>query len=351
VLLKIVYLLTCRVLSLAILTFRGGLAKDAELLVVRHENAVLRRHAGQVRYERADRAWLAALARLVPRRRWAGVFPVTPATLLTWHRRLAAGKHDTSKRRKPGRPPASPGIARLVAGLARENPLWGHRRIHGELMKPGVMIAPSAVREILHAAGIDPVPRRSGPSWRQFLRAQAAGMVAAGFLHAGAVLLRRGDVLVFIGHGSRRMHIGGVTASPAGEWTVQARNLALSFGERSEDVKFLIRDRGPDFTASSGAVFQAAGTRIVRTAVQAPRMNAICERLAGTLRRELPGRMLILSESHLRTILDEYQVHYSTARPHQASPSASPTGNTTAASSPLPTSTTNGSTENPSWAA
>ena len=113
----------CRVLGLAVLVFRGDQAKDAELLVLRHENAVLRRHAGRVRYEAADRAWFAALARLVPRSRWAQVFPVTSATLLAWHRRLAAGKYDTSKRRKPGRPPTAPGIARLVIRLAQENPL------------------------------------------------------------------------------------------------------------------------------------------------------------------------------------------------------------------------------------
>ena len=123
-LLKIVYLLTRRVLSLAALVFRGDLAKDAVLLVLRHENAVLRRHTGRVRYESADLAGLAALARLVPRGRWGEVFPVTPATLLAWHRRLAAGKYDTSKRRKPGRPPTGPGIARLVVRLAKENPLW-----------------------------------------------------------------------------------------------------------------------------------------------------------------------------------------------------------------------------------
>jgi hypothetical protein len=141
--------------------FRGGLAKDAELLVLRHENAVLRRHVGQVRYEPADGAWFAALARFVPRRRWAEVFPVTPATLLAWHRRLAAGKYGTSKRRKPGCPPTAPSIARLVVRLARENPLWGHRRIHGELIKFGIAVAPSTVWEILHAAGIDPAPGRS----------------------------------------------------------------------------------------------------------------------------------------------------------------------------------------------
>jgi putative transposase len=321
VLLKIVYLLTCRVLGLAVLVFRGDLAKDAELLVLRHENAFLRRHAGRVRYELADRAWLAALARLVPRRRWAEVFPVTPATLLAWHRRLAARKYDTSKRRKPGRPPASPGIARLVVRLARENPLWGHRRIHGELTKLGVTVAPSTMWQILHSAGIDPAPRRSGPGWRQFLRAQAAGIVAVDFLHVDTVLLKRIYVLVFIEHGTRRMHLGGVTAYPTGDWSVQqARNLALTLGERFEDVKFLIRDRRSNFTASFDAVFQAAGTRIVRTAGQAPRMNAICERLVGTLRRELLDRVLILGESHLRTVLAEYQAHYNTARPHQGIP-------------------------------
>jgi len=299
--------------------FRGGLAKDAELLVVlRHENAVLRRHTGRVRYEAADRAWFAALARLVPRRRWAEVFPVAPATLLAWHRRLAAKKYDTIKRRRPGRPPKVPGIARLVVRLARENPLWGHRRIHGELTKLGVTIAPSTVWQILHSAGIDPAPRRSGPGWRQFLHAQAAGIVAVDFLHVDTVLLKRLHVLVFIEHGTRRMHIGGVTASPTGEWTVQqARNLALGLGERFEDIKFLVRDRGSNFTPSFDAIFQAAGTRIVRTAVQAPRMNAICERFVGTLRRELLDRVLILGEAHLRAVLAEYQAHYNTARPHQ----------------------------------
>ena len=135
-------------------------------------------------------------------------------------------------------------------------------------------VAPSTVWEILHAAGIDPAPRRAGPTWRQFLHAQAAGILAVDFLHVDTVLLKRIYVLVFIEHGTRRMHLAGVTANPTGEWTVQqARNLALGLGERFEDIKFLIRDRGSNFTASFDAVFQAAGTRILRTAVQAPRMK------------------------------------------------------------------------------
>jgi len=318
VLLKIIYLLMRWLFGLTVLVFRGDQEKNAELLVLRHENALLRRHAGRVRYEPADRAWFAALTRFIPRRRWAEVFPVTPATLLAWHHRLAARRYDTSKRRRPGRPPAIRSIAGLAVRLAEENPLWGYRRIHGELTKLGLTIAPSTVYEILHAAGIDPAPRRDGPTWRQFLHAQAAGILAVDFLHVDTVLLTRLYVLVFIEHGTRRMHLGGVTAHPTGDWTVQqARNLALDLGERFGDFRFLIRDRGSNFTASFDAVFQATGAIILRTAVQAPRMNAICERLVGTLRRELLNRTLILSEAHLRAVLAEYQEHYNTARPHQ----------------------------------
>jgi transposase len=183
-----VYLIVCSVLGLLVVLLRRDLSKDVELLVLRHENAVLRRHIGRVRYEPADRAWLSALARLIPRRRWSEVFPVTPATLLAWHRKLAAKKYDTSKRRKPGRPPTIRSVAQLAVRLARENPLWGYRRIHGELTKLGVTVAPSTVWQILHAAGIDPAPRRSGPTWRQFLQAQAAGILAVDFLHVDTVL-------------------------------------------------------------------------------------------------------------------------------------------------------------------
>ncbi|MGI8451611.1 MAG: helix-turn-helix domain-containing protein [Streptosporangiaceae bacterium] len=184
---KVVCLLMRWSLGLAVLMFRGDQAKNAELLVLRHENAVLRRHAGRVRYEPADRAWFAALMRFIARRRWAGVFPLTPATLLAWHRRLAARKYDTSKRRRPGRPPTVRSIARLTVRLARENPRWGYRRIHGELAKLGVTVAPSTVYEILRSSGIDPAPRRDGPAWRQFLNAQAAGILAVDFLHVDTV--------------------------------------------------------------------------------------------------------------------------------------------------------------------
>ena len=221
-LLKIVCLLTCRVLGVAVPVLRGDRVEAAELLVLRHENAVLRRHIGCGRYEPADRVWFAGLARLLPRRRWTEIFPVTPATLLAWHRKLAAARYDTSGRRKPGRPPTIPGIARLVVRLAKENPLRGYRRVHGELTKLGLAVAPSTVWEILHAAGVDPAPLRSGPTWRQFLHAQAAGILAVDFLHVDTVLLNRLYViLVFIEYGTRRMHLGGITAHPNGEWRVQ----------------------------------------------------------------------------------------------------------------------------------
>jgi putative transposase len=171
VLLKIVCLLMRWLFSLVV---RSDRAENAELLMLRHENAVLRRNAGRTRYDQGDRAWFVALTRFIPRRRWAEVFPVTPATLLAWHRRLAARKYDTSKRRQPGRPPTVRSIARLAIRLAHENPLRGYRRIHGELTKLGLTIAPSTIYEILRAAGIDPAPR-AGPTWRQFLHAQAAG--------------------------------------------------------------------------------------------------------------------------------------------------------------------------------
>ena len=315
---KIAYLFMRWLFGLAVLVARSDRAKDAELLVLRHENAVLRRNAGRVRYDPADRAWFTALTRFIPRRRWAEVFPVAPATLLAWHRRLAARKYDTSRRRRPGRPAAVRSIARLTVRLAHENPLWGYRRIHGELTKLGATVAASTVYEILRAAGIDPAPRRDGPTWRQFLHAQAAGILAVDFLHVDTVALTRLYMLVFIEHGTRRMHIGGVTAHPTGDWTVQqARTLALDLGDRFENFRFLIRDRGSNFTASFDAVFQATGTTILRTAVQAPRMNAICERLIGTLRRELLDRILTLNQAHLRAVLTDYQEHYNTARPHQ----------------------------------
>jgi putative transposase len=287
--------------------------------VLRHENAVLRRQIGRVRYQPGDRLWLAALSRLIPRRRWGEVFAVTPATLLAWHRRLVTRKWDCTSRRRPGRPSTAAAISKLVIRMATENPTWGHRRVQGELVKLGHRIAAPTVWQILDAAGIGPAPRRAGPTWKQFLTAQARGILAVDFVHVDTALLRRLYALIVIEHGTRRVYLAGITANPDGAWTAQAaRNFLMDLGQRAASVKFLIRDRGGQFTGCFDAVFTAEGIRILASPPQAPRANAICERIIGTLRRELLDRVLIVNEHHLRRVLAEYLRHYNTARPHRA---------------------------------
>jgi putative transposase len=191
--------------------------------------------------------------------------------------------------------------------------------VQGELVKLGHPIAASTVWQILHAAGIDPAPRRTGPTWKQFLTAQARGILAADFVHVDTVLLRRLYALIVIEHGTRRVHLAGITANPDSAWTTQAaRNFLMDLSQRTASVKFLIRDRAGQFTTSFDAVFQADGIRILASPLQAPRANAICERMIGTLRRELLDRLLIVNEHHLRQALTEYLQHYNAARPHRA---------------------------------
>ena len=319
-LLSIVYRLVRCLFGLLAVLVRSDLSKDAELLVLRHENHVLRRQlSGRLRWNHADRLWLAALSRLVSRRRWPEVFPITPATILRWHRDLVARKWDYTSRRRPGRPSTGTSVKTLVVRMARENPAWGHRRIQGELARLGHAIAASTVWEILHAAGIDPAPRRAGPSWREFLAAKAHAIIACDFLVVETVLLTRLHVLVFIEHGARRLHVAGVTTHPTGAWAVQqARNLAMDLGDRLGTLRFLIHDRDPLFTTAFGEVFKAEGLRIMTTLPRTPRMNAICERVIGTLRRELLDRTLVLGERHLALVLREYQKHYNRHRPHQS---------------------------------
>ena len=317
--LSIAYRVTRRVLSSVAVLFRRDLSKDAELLVLRHENAVLRRQIVRVRYEPSDRFWLAALSSLIPRRRWAEVFPVSPATLLAWHRRLVTQKWDYTARRKPGRPATVAAIKKLIVVMAKDNPTWGHRRIQGELVKLGHPIASSTVWEILHAAGIDPAPRRSGPTWKQFLTAQAHGIFAIDFVHVDTIGLKRLYALIIIEHETRRAHLAGVTAHPTGEWTTQAaRNVLMYLAERGKEFKFLIRDRDSKFTDGFDAVFADEGIRVLKSPPRAPRANAICERVIGELRRELFDRMLIVNEEHLRRTLTNYLAHRNEARPHRA---------------------------------
>jgi putative transposase len=317
-LLSILYRLVCSLLGLTAVLVRRDLSKDAELLVLRHENTVLRRQIARVRYTPTDRAWLAALSRLLPRHRWAEVFLVTPATILAWHRRLVTRKWDYTTRRRPGRPPTAAVIKKLVIRMATENPSWGHRRVQGELVHLGHSIAASTVWQILHDAGVDPAPRRSGPTWRQFLTAQAKAVLAVDFIHVDTVILRRIYALIAVEHGSRRAHLLGVTAHPTAAWTTQAaRNLLMDLADHATTLTFLLRDRDSQFSRTFDAVFTADGIRILTSPPAAPRANAICERMIGTLRRELLDRVLVVNERHLRRILTSYLHHFNTARPHR----------------------------------
>ncbi|GAA3485085.1 hypothetical protein GCM10018966_096170 [Streptomyces yanii] len=229
-----------------------------------------------LRHENADRFWLAALSSLIPHRRWSGAFPVTPGTLLAWHRGLMATKWDYSgRRRRTGRPPTAAALKKLVLRLAQENPRWGHRRIQGELARLGHPIAPSTVWGILHAAGIGPAPRRTGPSRREFLSTQAEGIIAADFFHVDTVTGRRLYAPAFLEHGTRRFHVTGVTARSTAQWAIQqARNLAADLGTRVESLRFVLRDRDSKYTDSFDAVFEAADTEVLLSAPRVPRVKS-----------------------------------------------------------------------------
>ncbi|WP_433170561.1 integrase core domain-containing protein [Actinoallomurus sp. CA-150999] len=295
----------------------GDGAKELEIVVLRHQVAVLRRQVSRPDLNDGDRILLAALSWFLPRSSWSGVF-VSPSTLLRWHRRLITRKW-TYPRRRPGRPPTQKEVREAVLRLAQDNPAWGYPRISGELAGVGVRVPPSTVRDILKRAGLGPAPRRDGPTWGQFLKAQAAGIVACDLFHVDTVFLKRIHVLFFIEHATRVVRIAGATANPTGVWVAQqARNLVMDLGEQAEQVKFLIRDRDAKFTAAFDEVFTSLGARVIRTPVRAPRANAIAERWVGTVRRERTDRILIYNERHLRRVLRAYQHHYNGHRPHRA---------------------------------
>jgi len=314
----LLYLIFRQVLGLVLLLGRTSSTKDVELLVLRHEVAVLRRTNPRPRLDWADRAIFAALILRLPRAlRCHRV--VTPNTILRWHRRLVARRWTYPNR--PGRPPINDVLAALVVRMARENPSWGYQRIQGELLTLGHRIGASTIRRILRRHRIPPAPvRHTDTSWRQFLRTQATTMLAVDFFHVDcAVTLRRLYVLFALEVGDRFLHVLGVTGHPDGPWTTQqARNLIMDLGDHATQFRFLVRDRAGQFTAAFDAVLADAGIEVVKIPPRCPQANCFAERLVLTVRAEVTDRMLIFGERHLQSVLAQYSRRYDQKRPHRA---------------------------------
>ena len=320
---RLIYQMFSKLLGWIVLRTRSDTTKDIEILVLRHQLAVLQRRTPRPRMSWTDRALIAALTRLLPVRRRLGLL-VTPAMILRWHRQLITRRWTTQPTR-PGRPAIPAGLRALVIRRATENPTWGYRRIHGELAGLGYQIGASTVWKVLHSAGIDPSTRRAGPSWTEFLRAQAHAILACDLFHLDTITLHRLYAFFAIEHATRRVHILGVTAHPTGDWLTQlARNLLMDLEDANRGFRFLIRDRDSKFTAAFDALFTAIDVKIIKTPVRAPRANAIAERFVGTIRRELLDHLLIINQRHAAAVLHEFEHHYNGHRPHRTLGQAAP---------------------------
>jgi putative transposase len=298
-------------------------AQDLEILVLRHQLRVLRRKTGRPKLKPLDRMLLASTSRFLPRVRWAS-FMITPQTLLRWHRELVRRKWTYGRGRKPGRPPVDPEIVDLILRLARENPRWGAVRIQGELRRLGIRVGATTIRRVLRRAGVGPSPRRTGPTWSEFLRAQAKGIIACDFFCVESVWLRTLYVLVFIELHTRRVFVTASTAHPDSAWvTQQARNLSMDLDGRAP-VRFLIHDRDSKFSGSFDEVFRSEGTEVILTPIRAPNANAFAERWVRTVRAECLDWMLILGRRHLDRVLRTYVEHYNGHRAHRALGLAAP---------------------------
>ncbi len=317
VLWSLAYLVVRRLFELMTLCCRSPRSKELEILVLRHELSILRRHPQRPQLREADRLFLAALSRALPRRAWSA-FSVSPRTLLRWHQRLVA-RRWTYPHRRPGRPPVDRDVEALVIRLARENQAWGYRRIVGELRGLGFSISASSVRAILIRHRLPPAPERDRLSWRLFLRQQATTMLACDFLTVETVWLTRIYVLFFLSLERRRIEFVASTSNPDGRWVAQqARNLLMHLVDRKQSFRFLLHDRDSKFACGFDDVFRAEGMRIIRTPIRAPDANAYAERWVGTLRRECLDRILIVNRRHLEQVLRHYTAHYNRHRPHRS---------------------------------
>jgi putative transposase len=314
---SLLYLLFRRALAVAALRLRSREFKELEIVVLRHELAVLRRQVARPRLDERDRVFLAAASRLLGRASRSSFF-VRPDTLLGWHRQLVR-RRWTYAGQRPGRPAVSDEIRALVLRLARENPRWGYQRIVGELAGVGVGVSATTVAKILRQAGVSPAGVRSQLSWREFVRAHAASIIACDFFTVDTLWLRRLYVLFFLEPSSRRVHLAGCTANPDGRWIAQqARQLAWSLPERATPLRFLIHDRDSKFSRAFDDVFRSEAVEIIRTPFRAPQANAFAERWVGTVRRDCVDWLLIVSRRQLERALRVYVDHYNTHRPHHA---------------------------------
>ena len=312
---SLLYFLLRRLLGM--LSCKDSAAEQVRLenLILRHEVAILRRQVKRPVYRMHDRALLAAASRMLPRECWS-VFLVRPETIMHWHRRLVAHKWTRSHRR-PGRPALDPDIRRLILRMAKEDPRWGYVRIKGELQGLGIFVSATAIAMLLRSRGIGPAPRR-GPTWSQFLRAQASGVIACDFFTVETALLKTLYVLFFIEIGSRHVRVSVSTGNPDSVFvTQQARNLAMSLSDEGAITKVLIRDRDAKFSRSFDDVFASEGIRVIRTPIRAPNANAFAERWVETLRTDCLDWTLILGPRHLDRVLRSYVKHYNQKRPHR----------------------------------
>jgi transposase len=316
-------------IGLGVLTSMAESEKDAEILALRHEVAVLRRRVKRPDLFPTDRAIFAALGTKLP----AGRLMFQPATLLRWHRELVRRKWAACQRRpRRGRPPLPQETKALILEMARENPRWGDRRIKGELLKLGIKVSATAIRMLLRELRISPAPRRGSPTWRQFIRAHAAAIIAIDFFTIESVFLRTIYVIVFLELGSRRLLWADCTTNPDSAWvTQQARNVAYEIEDLGLPVRFAIHDRDAKFTSGFDAVLESEGVEVIRTPYRAPRANSHCERSIGSARREFFDFVIVIGEWHLRLLLDLWLDHYNRGRPHMALDLVAPDPRPTAA--------------------
>jgi putative transposase len=311
--------LVVRVLArLLVLSGADEATKDLEILVLQQQLRVLRRQARRPRFTPLDRVLLAAASRALPRQRWTSVFPITPQTLLRWHRDLVRHKWTYRKARQPGRPPIDAEVVALVLRMARENPRWGCVRICGELRKLGIRVGATTIRALLRRHGLGPAPRHCGSTWAQFLKAQAEGIVACDFFTVETVWLQTLYVLFFLHVSTRQVVAVGVTARPDSSWvTQQARNATMDLNDRQLSIRFLLRDHDAKFTRAFDEVFRTEGAAVIRTPIRAPRANAYAERWVQTVRVECLDWTLVLGRRHLLRLLRGYVRHYNQQRPHR----------------------------------